>query len=148
MARKNNEYKEGLKVLIQAQQMTDEVYRLQTKTITVIGENCKKTKRELMPKRSRWEYGTRILEKCDQLLDLITYANDLPMDIPELFKERVKAVYKSRAVAKTIARSINDQQRRLQLSADHFENWARLYNVFYDTLYGWIRMHDKIYKNQ
>ena len=125
--------------------MTDEVYRLQSKTITVTDESGRTYKRELMPKRSRWEYGTRILEKCDKLLDLITYANDLPMDVPKLFEERTFTVCRAHGVAKTIARSINDQQRRLELSANHFEQWARLYNIFFDSLTGWMKMHRKLY---
>ncbi len=133
----------GLRVLTLAQDMTDEVYRLLTKQITVTGENGEKQKVELFPKRTRWLTGVRLADKCDELLDLIRDANALPTNVPSLLSKRTEEAFEAYAVAKKIAGSINDMQRRQKLSLDYFKNWARLYNLMLPSLLSWAKSHIK-----
>ncbi len=140
-----NKYNEntGLRVLTLAQDMTDEVYRLLTKQISVRDENGEKKKIEMIPKRTQWLYGVRLANKCDDLLDLIRNANALPTEIQSLMQTRTEEAYKAYAKAKEIAGSINDLQRRRNLSLEHFKNWARLYNIMLPPLKAWAESHKK-----
>lgn len=139
--RKNHKDETGLHVLVLAQDMTDEVYRLLTKQITVTNENGEKQKIELFPKRTRWLTGVRLAEKCDELLDLIRDANALPTNVPSLMTKRTEEAFEAYATAKKIAGSINDVQRRQHLSLDYFKNWARLYNIMLPALKSWANSH-------
>lgn len=133
----------GLHVLVLAQDMTDEVYRLLTKQITVADENGEKKKVELFPKRTWWRDGARLANKCDDLLDMIRDANALPMDQEDTWRIRTKEAFQAYAMAKKIAGAINDLQRRQNLSMEHFKNWARLYNIMLPALKSWANSHMK-----
>ena len=146
--RKQPKEETGLHVLVLAQNMTDEVYKLSHKRVTTINEQGVSTKEALFSKRVYWDSVQPLLRLCDDFLDMIREANVLPTDMPETMAIRRVRVYEALGAAKQIAGRVNDIQRRNNILEDHFNGWARSYNIMYPALQAWVSSHRSDYKEK
>ena len=129
-----------------AMDMAYETHLLLTRQVTVHRADGSREKRELFPKRSRWAYGTRVLQLCDELIIEIGRANAYPTDVPALLEKRIIKVYEACGTAKSIAALMNLMKRRFDVSMDHFGNWEKAYSEFMRKMTAWTDMHMKLYK--